>query len=283
MRELATQTDYRSCARADAWNLKRGVLAATVCAVASIAATPCAAQVATVAAVTQTLSLSEKRVIVEKAGDLLTANYIFPDRAIEAKARIDAALAAREYDSITTAQTFAEKLTSDLRSVTHDKHLGIYPPPAPRSLISTIAAPAPVSQRVYAGFSRVDRLKGNIGYMKLQNFPDAAGPFSQTSTQAIRDLADTDALIIDMRDNGGGFFSGVFYLSSFFFDPKISIHLDSHITRKSGTNEFQTQEFHTQTVPTTYLDKPVYLLTSRRTVSAGETSSTPSRHRTGRA
>jgi hypothetical protein len=123
---------------------------------------------------------------------------------------------------------------------------------------------------MYAGFSRVDRLKGNIGYIKLQNFPDPAGPFSQTATQAITDLAGTDALIIDMRDNRGGNFSSVFYLCSFFFDPKTPVHIDGDITRKSGTNEFQTKEFYTRPVPVSYLGKPVYLLTSERTISAGE-------------
>ena len=207
--------------------------------------------------------------MVEKAGELLTANYIYPDRATEAKAKLDAALMVGEYESITTPEAFAEKLTSDLQLVTHDKHLHVYPPPAPRSSASATAAPAP--QRVYAGFSRVDRLKGNIGYIKLQNFPDPAGPFSQTATQAFADLAGTDALIIDMRDNRGGSFSGVFYLCSFFFDPKTSVHIDSHVSRKSGTNEFQTKEFYTRPVPVSYLGKPVYLLTSKRTISAGET------------
>lgn len=206
--------------------------------------------------------------MIEKAGELLTANYIYPDRATEAKAKLDAALMAGEYAPIATPEALAEKLTSDLQSVTHDKHLRVYPPPAPRPRVSAATAPAP--QRVYAGFSRVDRLKGDIGYIKMENFPDPAGPFSQTAAQAIADLAGTDALIIDMRDNRGGSTASVIYLCNFFFDPKTAVHIDGEVTRKSGTSEFQTKEIYTQPVPVSYLGKPVYLLTSKRTYSAAE-------------
>ncbi|HKQ46092.1 MAG TPA: S41 family peptidase [Rhizomicrobium sp.] len=251
--------------------MKTWTLAAIACAAANITISitiPCQAQIAPVAAATQAFGQAEKRAVIEKAGELLTANYIYPDRAADAKTKLDAALMAGEYAPTTTPEALAEKLTSDLQSVTHDKHLHVYPPPAPRPRASAATAPAP--QRVYAGFSRVDRLKGNIGYIKMQNFPDPAGPFSQTAAQAIADLAGTDALIIDMRDNRGGSTAGVIYLCSFFFDPKTAVHIDGEVTRKSGTSEFQTKEIYTQPVPVSYLGKPVYLLTSKRTYSAAE-------------
>ena len=249
-------------------NLKIWTIAAIAC-VAAGTTIPCQAQTAPAATATQTLGQADKRAIVEMTGKQLTANYIYPDRAAEAKAKLDAALVAGEYESISAPEALAEKLTSDLQSVTHDKHLRVFPPPAPRPAAAP-TPPAPAPQRVYAGFSRVDRLKGNIGFIKLQNFPDPAGPFGQTATQAIADLASTDALIIDMRDNRGGNFSSVYYLRSFFFDSGTPVHIDGEVSRKSGTNEFQVMEFYTRPMPVSYLGKPVYLLTSKRTFSAGE-------------
>jgi retinol-binding protein 3 len=120
-----------------------------------------------------------------------------------------------------------------------------------------------------AGFSRVDRLKGNIGYIKLLGFP-GPGPFNLVTNQAMADLASTDALIIDIRDNGGGRPESVSYFCSFFFDPKTPVHLNDIIHRKPGTNEFTTTEFWTKAVGTSYQKKPVYLLTSKRTFSGGE-------------
>ncbi len=213
------------------------------------------------------LDPAERRAVVETAGELLTANYIFPDRAVEAKARLDAALAAGEYNAIATPQAFADKLTADLQAVTHDKHMRVFfnagPPPAPPA-----AAAAP--PRANAGFVRVDRLKGNIGYIKLQGFPPAAGPFAAAANQAMADLEETDALIIDMRDNRGGSPDGVAYLCSFFFDSKTPVHINSFVNRTSGTLEFTNQDFHTRATPVSYLGKPVYVLTSVRTFSGGE-------------
>lgn len=240
-----------------------------MCAAAGIAL-PCQAQVAPVAAAMQPLDPAEKRAVVEKAGELLTANYIFPDRAAEAKSKIDAALAAGEYSGIATQQAFADKLTSDLQAVTHDKHMRVFftvsPPPAPP--LGAALAPAPPRQ--HAGFARVDRLKGNIGYIKLQGFPPSAGPFAAVANQAMADLVGTDALIIDMRDNGGGSPDGVAYLCSFFFDPKTPVHINSFVNRKSGTLDFTNEDFYTRPVSTSYLGKAVYLLTSVRTFSGGE-------------
>lgn len=212
------------------------------------------------------LEQSEKRTVIERAGELLIANYIFPDLALQAKAKIMGALIAGKYDAITEAPAFAQRLTLDLQSVTHDRHMRVF-------AASTNAAPAddvqPTSPLTYAGFERVDRLTGNIGYIKLDSFLDP-GPFQETASKAMADLANSDALIIDMRDNGGGRPELVDYLCSFFFDPKTPVHINDLIFRTAGTNEFTTTQSWTKPVSEPFLGKPVYILTSKRTFSGGE-------------
>jgi hypothetical protein len=210
------------------------------------------------------LEKGEKEAVVEKVGDLLTVNYVFPDRAALAKAKITAALTAGDYDEIADPSTFAQRLTADLQSVTHDKHMRVFTASGERPP-SGMPAPPPSN----AGFARVDRLKFNIGYIKLLGFPPP-GPFNLVADQAMADLVSTDALIIDMRDNGGGNPDSVAYLCSFFFDPKTPVHINNLIYRKPGTNEFTTTEFWTKSVTTPYLRRPVYILTSKRTFSGGE-------------
>jgi hypothetical protein len=223
----------------------------------------------------QPLDAAEKRAVVEKAGELLTANYIFPDRAADARKKIDAQLVAGAYDGLADPDAFAAKLTEDLQSVTHDKHMRVSGPPptsttgAPPPPLAG-AAPAAPPPRTNSTFAAVSRLKGNIGYIKVLGFPTAAGPFANAANQAMTDLKDTDALIIDMRDNGGGSPDGVAYLCSFFFDPKTPVLINSFVNRKSGTLEFSNEEFRTRPVPVSYLRKPVYVLTSGRTFSGGE-------------
>jgi hypothetical protein len=208
------------------------------------------------------LEKGEKEAVVETVGDLLTVNYVFPDRAAQAKVKITGALAAGDYDEIADASIFAQRLTADLQAVTHDKHMRVFAAFGER-------APSGVPPPSNAGFARVDRLKGNIGYIKLLGFPPP-GPFNLAADQAMADLISTDALIIDVRDNGGGNPDSVAYLCSFFFDPKTPVHINNLIYRKPGTNEFTTTEFWTKSVTTSYLGKPVYILTSKRTFSGGE-------------
>jgi hypothetical protein len=208
-----------------------------------------------------------KQEVVTKTGAAITDRYIYPDRALQAKAKIDAALAAGDYDAITEPVAFAQRLTDDLQSITHDKHMRVSfqggpPPAAPQTPPS---APAPTS----GGFARVDRLKGNVGYIKLNNFPPPP-IFNPAADDALLQLAGTDALIIDMRDNGGGSAEADSYFGSFFFDPRKPVQLNSIVNRKQGTQEFSTTEFWTKPVASPYLNKPVYILTSKRTFSGGE-------------
>jgi Peptidase family S41/N-terminal domain of Peptidase_S41 in eukaryotic IRBP len=216
---------------------------------------------------TAPLDKAEKQAAVDTIGNLLTVNYVYPERAEAAKAKIAAALAAGDYDAITDPAAFAQRITADLQSVTHDKHMRLFAPgagPGPGA-----APPPPPPPPSNAGFTRVDRLKGNIGYIKFLGF-GGPGPFHAAVDQAMADLASTDALIIDMRDNHGGAADGVTYFCNYFFDPKTPVHVNDLIFRKAGTNEFSTMEFWTKPVARGYLKKPVYLLTSTGTFSGGE-------------
>jgi hypothetical protein len=213
------------------------------------------------------IDATEKHAVVERTGKLLLERYIYPEMASQAGAFISDALKTGKYDVIADPTAFAARLTNDLRSVTHDPHIKVF------VTAEQFAAPDPASSAarapMKAGFVAVARLKGNIGYIKLNAFP-SVGSFRPAANLALSNLAATSSLIIDLRDNGGGEPESVAYLCSFFFDPKTPVHLDDVIARVPGTKTFSRQEYWTKKVPTSYLGKPVYLLTSKRTFSGGE-------------
>jgi len=72
------------------------------------------------------------REAVETTLALMRAGYVFPDRAEQAAAEIEARLAAGEYDDLDEA-TLAERLTSELDEICADKHLRVRTmPPRPQ-------------------------------------------------------------------------------------------------------------------------------------------------------
>ena len=106
---------------------------------------------------------------------------------------------------------------------------------------------------------------GNVGYLKF-NFFGPVDECGDDATDALTKLADTDALIIDLRDNGGGQPAMVAYISSYLFDQRT--HLNDIYTRRTNS----TQEFWTRDVPGKKFGgtKPVYVLTAKRTFSGAE-------------
>jgi hypothetical protein len=208
--------------------------------------------------------------ILKHLGD----SYVFPDVAKKMQKAIRGRLKNKEYDKITSGQELAKLLTKHLQEVSRDKHL--------RVMCSALKLPrrpegkeADPKQRerfrarmkkLNAGFQKVERLPGNVGYLELRGFLDheiAAEP----AAAAFNFLANADALIIDLRKNGGGNPKTVALVCSYFFDEK-PVHLNSLYWRKGN----RTEEFWTlkKVAGKRYLDKDVFILTSKRTFSAAE-------------
>jgi hypothetical protein len=213
-----------------------------------------------------------RREVVQTAVAILRSRYVFPDRAAEAAAGIEARLAAGEYDELAEPE-LAERLTSQLYTVCADKHLRVHAHPE-----RTRPLPGPVDRdkarqemRMFGqldnfGIHRVERLEGNVGYIDLRRvaLPQDAGA---SIAAAMELVSGTYALIIDLRRNGGGSPDGVVFWCSYLFDGPAT-HLNDIFEAETGeTRQFWSVSY----VPgPRYTDKPVYLLTSHETFSGGE-------------
>lgn len=217
---------------------------------------------------------AERGRLIESAGNLLDKFYVFP----EAGKRMSAALRRRqklgEYRAITDSDIFAVRLTDDLRAVSHDKHVSVHfspemvppdPPdePTPRSQIDPVRARQLAASN--CGFEEAEHLAPNIGYLKLDQFAEPA-VCAPTAIAAMNFLADSAALIIDLRDNHGGRAEMVALVASYLFDTPT--HLDDIYDRQKSTTD------QTWTFPyfpgKRITGRPVFVLTSRRTFSAAE-------------
>jgi hypothetical protein len=197
--------------------------------------------------------------------------YVFPDVAKKMEEAVRTHLKHGDYDALNDGDSFADRLTTDFRAVSQDKHLSIMFSPA--KLPTAPPGPNPDAaeqyrkqmERINCGFEKVDLLPGNIGYLKFNMFADPAvcGP---TATAAMNFLGGVAALIIDFRENGGGDPKMISFLCSYLFARPT--HLNDVWERKGNT----TQQFWTLPYVSGKLlaDKPVYVLTAKRTFSGAE-------------
>jgi C-terminal processing protease CtpA/Prc len=158
-----------------------------------------------------------------------------------------------------------------LQEVSHDKHLRVnfslraLPKEQPQRTPEDEARMRTQLLRGNCAFEKAERLPPNIGYLKFNGFADPAicGP---TATAAMNFLGNVDAIIFDLRDNGGGDPKMVAYISTYLFGERT--HLNDLYNRKQDT----TEEYWTlPDLPGKRLTgKPAFVLTSKRTFSGGE-------------
>jgi hypothetical protein len=200
--------------------------------------------------------------------------YVFPDLA----KKVDASLRAQHkrgvYDSITSAQKLSEVLTDHLQATTSDRHLRVtYSEQViPESKPSTGPSPEEAARRLAMmrsnnfGVKKIEHLPFNIGYLDLDGFM-AAKDAADTIAGAMTVLAHTDALIIDLRNNGGGDSATVTLLASYLFDKRTQ--LNDFYYREGNRIE---QRWTSDVVPGLRYGqkKDVYVLTSKDSFSAAE-------------
>ena len=212
--------------------------------------------------------------VIDGAIAKLSEYYVFPEVAAKMAETVRSRNASGAYDRFTNGPMFATLLTEELQGVSKDKHLRVnFSAPAipdrPANFAPDSAERARFRQdmeRVNCGFEKTEVMANNVGYLKFNFFgdPGVCGPIA---TREMTKLADVDALIIDLRENGGGSPDMVAHVSSYLFSKRV--HLNDLWTRRTNeTNEFWTRP----DVPGKKLrdNVPVYVLTASRTFSGAE-------------
>jgi Peptidase family S41 len=201
-----------------------------------------------------------RREVVDALVRELNRAYVFPEKA----AAMEGELRARQhtYEKLTGKLAFGRALTEDMQRVTHDRHLHLEVSCAETAPPST--GPGP---RVPM-FGETRRLDGNVAYIEITTFNNAASEVRDDFRQTMSAAADASAMIVDVRRNGGGEPEPVALVSSYLFGSE-AVHLGSIHWRLSD----KTVDFFTDPhVPGAKFgsEKPVYLLTSVHTFSAAE-------------
>lgn len=214
----------------------------------------------------------EKRQVIDSLVILLTNYYIFPEKVPATVSLLKTNFKKGEYAKINDPNEFADKLTDDVISITNDRHFRIAFDPETvdeerKYQTNSSTSTSEKDRATNFGFDQVKILNGNVGYINLTGFYDLS--FSSAPLNAAMNfVANSDALIIDLRNNHGGASDLGPYFSAFFFkEPQL---LYDFYTREN--NKTIHQQYWTQTYVDgkRLTDVPIFILTSNFTFSAAE-------------
>lgn len=203
--------------------------------------------------------------VVARLSVALRDDYIFPEVGKRAADRLNASLAAGEYERIMSSSAFAAKLSAEIAVIARDKHL---------SISSMVASPPGVDLDKgiipsEEGIVRADMLAGGVGYIEVIGFPPLP-VFKPTVDKAMSGLRKSRSLIIDARRNMGGSPEAVSYLVSYLIEANHSIEINDIVSRIARTTNFERKRTYNSPTTVSFSGIPVYVLTSKNTFSGGE-------------
>lgn len=203
--------------------------------------------------------------------------YVFPVQGKRVSDYLQSQLQKGVYYAVTDPAKLAAQLASDIRHIHSDPHMTVMvdipPPGSPvhRERPVDLAEPLPPEESISSAdenyqFKKLEILSGNIGYLRLDIFTNDLNGVKSTLEAALLFLAHTQALIIDLRYNGGGSGAMVAQLESYFFNQKTL--MNTAINRVGN----DTARFYADPAQAggLYLSMPVYVLTAHGTFSAAE-------------
>lgn len=215
----------------------------------------------------------DARAVVQRVRAIIAERYVLPERRAALDAVLAEGLSSGRYSG-SDPTALAERINADLARVGHDRHLNFAYDP---QRAAVLGARTPDGNDDQSGYERVVRrrnhgvaelklLPGNIRYMDYRGF-DWIGDESKAALEtALRFLSGGDAIIIDLRQNGGGSPEAVQYLISHFMEadrPLVTFYMNG------APSPDRLATLRELTVPR-MVGKPLYVLTSDRTASAAE-------------
>lgn len=224
--------------------------------------------------VAEQINRNDQAIVLEAVIAHLENDYVDPVIGQRAAYELRHAFNDRSSLYYLEGDLFARELSQTLQTLTGDGHLNVEYSQTLIPIDSDIGVSFAAEEldhyygaHLNFGVQQVARLDGNVGLIDLRVFaPIEMG--ASTVTAAMNTVANMDALIIDLRSNGGGMGDMADLVASYLFGPDRQ-PLTGTYDRPSDT---LTQRFTLPYVPGERFgaDKPVYVLISSKTFSAAE-------------
>lgn len=213
-----------------------------------------------------------KKESIDEICTIINKYYVFPEIALKTSEHLQKLSKKGAFNDIDNLAEFSKALSKEVQSINHDKHMRIVQTPprkspentAERKIENKIANYHSYRENI-GGFSSLSLLEGNVGYIDYRGFVGMYEAKEVIDSYMFL-LQNVDALIIDLRYNGGGSPETVQYLCSYFFDERV--HLNSLYWREGDeTREFWSMD---NIGGKKMADVPLFVLTSDYTFSGAE-------------
>jgi len=212
------------------------------------------------------LSFKEKEKILHELKSKITQQYVLTENISKVMETLTKLQTSSEFKQANTHKALAKVLARTIRAF--DGHFFVLwsDPLVGTKQSKDYEGWFPMLSRKNSGFTKVEILKGNIGYIDFWGFDNLNESAKAKAKAVMIFVEDTDAVIFDLRKNGGGSAVMIQYISSHFFQNKT--HLNSFYNRKTGElTDFWTFDYiEGKKRP----NVPLYILTSDYTFSAAE-------------
>jgi retinol-binding protein 3 len=223
----------------------------------------------------QALTASTRLAVIDSLSATLSSNYVYKDTALKMGAYIHKRLKDGAYNTITNPAEFAQALNADVHFIYNDKHLGVQFDPRMEGMLKDTSHSGNAEQhrhddqlaaRQNYGFKKVEILNGNIGCVYLDRFFSVDTNSKATVDAVFALLKNVDALIFDLRQNGGGDPAMVQYICNYLFKDRTHLN-DLYERHTNKTDQFWTTPRNYSAV---FSAVPVYVLVSGHTFSGAE-------------
>jgi Peptidase family S41/N-terminal domain of Peptidase_S41 in eukaryotic IRBP len=214
------------------------------------------------------LDTAERQRVIHEAAANLKEHYVYPDVGQKMADALLAHEKSGDDDAATDGEAFANLLTKQMRDVSSDRRVVLVyskdplPPQPTGPTAEDLARYKETMEKENCTFEKIEIRPRNIGYLKVNSFPDPSVCRGK-ATAAMESVNHAEAVIFDLRDNRGGEPEMVALMAAYLFD-----HPEYWYNPRENTTE---QSWTASPVPGNKLaDKPVYVLTSARTISGAE-------------
>jgi C-terminal processing protease CtpA/Prc len=234
----------------------------------------------------------ERAAVIEELSTTLRGYYVFPGVGEQYAEMLGRNLEQGSYDEFVDRKTFAERVTKDLKSLHEDRHLSLKDITTHQETMAKLKSSidgedaddastsitrtedmtefsdlGTDSNNSHYGFKTVKWIQENVAYIELNLFPESPQAVSRAH-EVMQSITDATVIIFDIRQHRGGGQQVIDAIVSYLFDEPT--HMATMMTRNRGDDRIMEHVSQPNEMSGLFCEKPVYLLTSRKTGSAAE-------------